>query len=458
MKKCYVCSLVLLAALLAAPTSEGIAEGVGEGEGEGEPEGPTAGFGFDVGQGQAPMPVQFTDVSDPGTSAITSWVWDFEDGVGTTDQNPFHVFIEPGTYTVSLNVTTEVGTSATTDTISVLEGEGRAEASGTVTDGSGQPLSCAALVFVASDDAVYVRATDLEGTYSFLTPTPDFFRVSVLAPGFMTFTDEIDLTSGVEQPANYALIQRAAGTAVGGQVRVENTEIHLSGIRVEAWNFTGFLAATYTCADGHFEFFGLKSSKQGPATLKFIGEGFFQETTAAFDGLDVELRPKSFVPGSILGAVVTAETSSPIEAARVAVQPFTSGLGFSVRTAGDGLYSVSNLPDDWYIVRATSSRYRERGIDARTLLSGEQTIRLDFKFAGPPDVAEGVGEGGAEGGGEGGGEGAVEQEGVGERGGGCSAASHEKGMPGDFLFLALIGAVLLASGRRNRQPSETLRE
>lgn len=102
MKKCYVCSLVLLAALLAAPaaavassgiiergdsaTSVFVSEGLAyvnyetprihiltlaqlaaEGEGEGEPEGPTAGFGFDVGQGQAPMPVQFTDVSDPGT-------------------------------------------------------------------------------------------------------------------------------------------------------------------------------------------------------------------------------------------------------------------------------------------------------------------------------------------------------------------------------------------------------
>ena len=72
--------------------------------------GPSASFTADVTTGPAPTLVQFTDLSAAGSAAITAWFWDFGDGFESTQQNPIHDYGEPGTYTVSLSVTTSVGT------------------------------------------------------------------------------------------------------------------------------------------------------------------------------------------------------------------------------------------------------------------------------------------------------------------------------------------------------------
>jgi PKD repeat protein len=46
--------------------------------------------------------IQFTDISTP-TGAITSWDWDFGDASShSTDQNPTHIYLTPGIYTVTL--------------------------------------------------------------------------------------------------------------------------------------------------------------------------------------------------------------------------------------------------------------------------------------------------------------------------------------------------------------------
>jgi PKD repeat protein len=48
--------------------------------------------------------ISFTDTStDDG--AIVKWSWDFGDGTNSTDQNPTHIYTEPGAYTVTLKVT-----------------------------------------------------------------------------------------------------------------------------------------------------------------------------------------------------------------------------------------------------------------------------------------------------------------------------------------------------------------
>src|SRR5438093_5896857 len=73
------------------------------------PVGPTAQFAGTPQSGNAPLTVQFTDQSTPGTSPITSWPWAFGDGATSTSQSPSHVYATAGTYTVILVVTTAVG-------------------------------------------------------------------------------------------------------------------------------------------------------------------------------------------------------------------------------------------------------------------------------------------------------------------------------------------------------------
>ena len=69
---------------------------------------PMADFEASVTSGDAPLTVQFTDLS---TNNPTSWEWDFDnDGVvDSTEQNPSHVYSAPGTYTVKLTVGNSAG-------------------------------------------------------------------------------------------------------------------------------------------------------------------------------------------------------------------------------------------------------------------------------------------------------------------------------------------------------------
>jgi PKD repeat protein len=85
---------------------------------------PTAGFSGTPTSGYAPLVVQFSDNSNQGTYPITSWSWDFGDGVGTsTEEAPQYTYDSPGTYTVTLTVSdgTLSDTETKTDYISVYD-------------------------------------------------------------------------------------------------------------------------------------------------------------------------------------------------------------------------------------------------------------------------------------------------------------------------------------------------
>jgi PKD repeat protein len=64
-------------------------------------------------------PVSFTDES----IYAESWSWDFGDGATSTDQNPTHTYSAAGKYTVTLEVTNELGTTTRvmTDMIEITE-------------------------------------------------------------------------------------------------------------------------------------------------------------------------------------------------------------------------------------------------------------------------------------------------------------------------------------------------
>ncbi len=73
--------------------------------------------------GCGPRPVQFTDMSTPGSSPIAAWMWNFGDGGTSTDQNPTHTYPTAGDYIVTLTVTDNNGfTSQTISIIAVTEG------------------------------------------------------------------------------------------------------------------------------------------------------------------------------------------------------------------------------------------------------------------------------------------------------------------------------------------------
>ena len=60
-----------------------------------------ANFAADIMEGPAPLTVNFTSES---TGNIIGYFWDFGDEITSSEQNPLHTYMEPGTYSVSLTV------------------------------------------------------------------------------------------------------------------------------------------------------------------------------------------------------------------------------------------------------------------------------------------------------------------------------------------------------------------
>ncbi|NCD34685.1 MAG: PKD domain-containing protein [Spartobacteria bacterium] len=67
---------------------------------------PVAAFSMDITNGIRPLTVVFSDES---SGSITNRLWSFGDGVSASSINPEHTYTTAGTYTITLNVTGEVG-------------------------------------------------------------------------------------------------------------------------------------------------------------------------------------------------------------------------------------------------------------------------------------------------------------------------------------------------------------
>ena len=61
----------------------------------------------------------FTDFTDASIDNPTTWAWDFGDGSTDNAQNPTHVFVNAGTYTVQLTVSNAAGSNTVSQVITV---------------------------------------------------------------------------------------------------------------------------------------------------------------------------------------------------------------------------------------------------------------------------------------------------------------------------------------------------
>jgi hypothetical protein len=95
---------------------------------------PVAGFSASLESGLAPLQVSFEERSSAGAKL---WSWDFGDGTGSALEDPVHVFTQPGTYTVELEVSGPGGTDTASLQIEVL-----AAAQAQVRNGGGTNRAC----------------------------------------------------------------------------------------------------------------------------------------------------------------------------------------------------------------------------------------------------------------------------------------------------------------------------
>ncbi|WP_161598262.1 PKD domain-containing protein [Maribacter flavus] len=85
---------------------------------------PTAVATSDISEGEAPLEVSFTGDGSTDDLGVTEYLWDFGDGVTSTEANPVHIFDTAGTFDVLLTVTDAGGlTDTATLTIEVIDNE-----------------------------------------------------------------------------------------------------------------------------------------------------------------------------------------------------------------------------------------------------------------------------------------------------------------------------------------------
>jgi PKD repeat protein len=121
------------------------------------------------------LTVQFTDRSEAGSHAITSWQWNFGDGGTSTIQNPSHTYSSQGVRNVSLTVGSEAGSDSGTkaDYISVVAG-GTPDVAGTVVDvDSGLGLGGTLVELFNADTGASLGSTTASGDGSFSVAAPN---------------------------------------------------------------------------------------------------------------------------------------------------------------------------------------------------------------------------------------------------------------------------------------------
>ena len=73
--------------------------------------------------GEPPLEVDFTGVGSDTDGTVISYLWNFDDGTTSTEQNPSHTFSEAGFYSVSLSVMDNAGAMAGTSLGILVSGE-----------------------------------------------------------------------------------------------------------------------------------------------------------------------------------------------------------------------------------------------------------------------------------------------------------------------------------------------
>jgi aqualysin 1 len=146
----------------------------------------------------------FTDTSTNAQGTLTSWTWDFGDGVTSTEGNPSHAYSEGGTYTVSLSVKNSAGkTAKETKAVSVtappppppeamtLAAEQRREITGKHVDLSWTG-STAAKVDIFRNGKRLVT-TENDGEYSDRFFLPGTYTYKVCVAGKNTCTNQVSV-------------------------------------------------------------------------------------------------------------------------------------------------------------------------------------------------------------------------------------------------------------------------
>jgi PKD repeat protein len=287
---------------------------------------PTANFLASPTTGEAPLTVQFFDVSTPGSAAITAWQWNFGNGATSTAASPEATYATPGSYDVSLTVTTDAGSHTRTlaGVISVLETtpecegeeEGEEEGEG---EGAGEGEPEGALEGETQDPPLVVSTAPADGADN----VPAEARVRVLFDRAL-LSSSVTANSIALQPATPGVTTYGAGvlTFTPADDLLKGT-LYKATVSADIASLDGFeLGAPYTF------------------TFTTVPE----ETTLP---LDVNVSETVFVPGTPIVALASFESSSVLfvdtEQMLLIEEQVLTNPPQSMTLVGDSLYVADRM-------------------------------------------------------------------------------------------------------------------
>jgi len=174
-----------------------------------DPSPPVADFSADIRSGAAPLQVQFQNTS---SGEIDSWLWEFGDGSTSTQAQPTHTYMQPGSYQVKLTVAGPQGSDQVTKTDYVQVGENglQFEVGEITVDQEWQRVT-----FQQQFTAPIVIAKPMSAN----DPAPAVVRITdVTTDGFSVVIQEWDYLNGVHAPEtlSYLVMERGRHRLANG--------------------------------------------------------------------------------------------------------------------------------------------------------------------------------------------------------------------------------------------------
>ncbi|MCU0463564.1 MAG: PKD domain-containing protein [Anaerolineae bacterium] len=181
---------------------------------------PVANFSPDNTGGDAPLTLQFTDLS---TGQVTAYRWEFGDGVTSSDANPIHRYEQPGDYTVRLTVSGPGGSSTKQGVVNVTRAPQAPEAAfvPNVTSGNA-PLTVTFDNQTTGDVTGYLwefadgtTSTDAEPTHTFTEPGTYIVRLTARGQNNLSDFTEVEISAIRPQtpPSAVFSVNPTAGSA-----------------------------------------------------------------------------------------------------------------------------------------------------------------------------------------------------------------------------------------------------
>lgn len=272
----------------------------------------------------------------------------------------------------SLTVNSVIASNTVT-TVNVILLPLPASVQGTVTSqADGSPITAAAVHVTDTTGTLITQTlTNATGQYAVASLLPNYYRISIAAPGFQQQDFPITLSPGENQIVNVALANSPG--AVTGTV-TSTTGAALAGAKVEVLDNRNNVLAT-VLTDGLGVFLANSLAPDLNDRLRVSDPGFvtqvigFQVAAGQTTTVNLVLSPEA---GSIAGLITDDESGQTLSGTSIHV---LNAEGITLQTAvsgADGSYSVPSLALGGYTVNFLEEGYAAETVGA-IVVSGSST-------------------------------------------------------------------------------------